>query len=311
MLCTFLLGFGLLMLASSLGFAQRTDSAVFIHHSCGSNWLDSGLHDALEAKDYISKRNDIGYKTVLNPDPGRPASLGEVPGDNTNMNHWILWFNDYLGQIQKHGCDKGINRIVMFKSCYPISNVGADGTASGDPFDAARTLANYKAVYRHTKGPGNTYTHDGQTYEPLEDVFAAHPDTLFLAVTAPPRHYAPVDKTTDADARRARQFNTWLKSEWLSGYNIAHPGLHNVAVFDWFDVIAYPDNHAQHPNRLRSECGGESGDSHPSEAANKLTVQVFATNPDNFIDAAWRMFCRARGSVKSSHAQPASASRKP
>ncbi len=296
---------GVLML-TTVAFGQPADDAVFIHHSCGSNWLNSGLHDALEAKDYIAKRNDIGYKTAMKPDPGRPGSLGDVPGDNTNMNHWILWFNDYLGQIKKHGCDKGVNRIVMFKSCYPISNIAADGTLPGDPFDSAQTLANYKAVYRHAKGPGSTYTHDGHTYKPLEDIFAANPDTLFVAVTAPPRHYGPEDRTSDIEARRARQFNTWLKTEWLTGYNAAHPGLHNVAVFDWFDVITYPDNHPAHPNRLRSECGGESGDSHPSEAANKLTVKVFATNPGNFIDAAWQAFSQARGKDAAA-TQPAAA----
>ena len=57
-------------------------------------------------------------------------------------------------------------------------------------------------------------------------------------------------------------------------------------MFDWFDVLAYPDRHASHPNRLRSEYGGTGGDSHPNAAANARSTEVFATEPGNFIDAA-------------------------
>src|SRR5690606_10367906 len=157
------------------------------------------------------------------------------PGDQTNMNHWIFWFNDYLGSIKAQGSATGHNRIVMFKSCYPISNVWGDESGSGDPFSAEQTLANYKAVYRHPTG--GEYTHNGRTYYALEDIFAANPDVLFIPVTAPPLHYAPADATTNENAHRARLFNNWLKNEWLPAYNAAHPGLDNVAVFDLFDVL--------------------------------------------------------------------------
>ncbi len=113
------------------------------------------------------------------------------------MNHWIRWFNDYLGGIRAHGAATGYNRIVMFKSCYPISNVTAAGTEPGSPFDGTQTLANYKSVYRHPSGPGNTYSNGGLTYKPLEDIFAENPDVLFIPVTAPPLNYS---STTDANA---------------------------------------------------------------------------------------------------------------
>ncbi len=267
-----------------------TDDLIFIHHSCGQNWLNSGLHEALLAKSYIDERNDIYYGTTMAPDAGRPASLGSTPGDHTDMQHWILWFNDYFEGIRTHGAATGFNRIIMFKSCYPNSNVSSTGTEPGDPFSGTKTLANYKAVYRHPAGPGGVYTRNGYTYEPLEDIFAAHPDILFIPVTAPPRHYAPTDATNDAEAHRARLFNNWLKNVWLADYNAAHPGLNNVAVFDWFDVLTYPNDHPTHPNRLREEYGGTSGNSHPNTTANQDSTAIFATNPDNFIDAAWARF---------------------
>jgi uncharacterized repeat protein (TIGR01451 family) len=275
---------------SNVNPLATNDDLVFIHHSCGNGWLSNSLHDALLAKDYIDERNDITYGTDVSPDTGRPDSLAPTPGDRTNMNHWILWFNDYLEGVKSHDAATGFNRIIMFKSCYPISNIGSDGIEPGDPFSGSQTTANYKAVYRHPSGPGNTYSHNSDTYKPLEDIFAENPDVLFIPVTAPPLHYAPSDATDDDNAHRAREFNNWLKNDWLASYNAAHPGLNNVAVFDWFDVLAYPDDHLDHPNRLKAEYGGESGNSHPNSTANAYSTQVFATDPDNFIDNAWNAF---------------------
>ncbi|MBN1269713.1 MAG: hypothetical protein JXB04_09010 [Kiritimatiellae bacterium] len=271
----------LLSAAACLG--ATNDDLVFIHHSCGANWLGNSLNAALVAKDYIDERNDITYGTALSPDTGRPASLGGTPGDNTNMDHWIRWFNDYLLNVMVYGCANGTNRIIMFKSCYPISGVSSDGTDPGDPFSASQTLANYKAVYRHLYG-GN-YTNGGYVYLPLEDVFAAHPEILFIPVTAPPLRY---DATDTDDAARARGFNTWLKGEWLAGYNSDNPGYNNVAVFDWFDVLAFASNSAVYPNRLHTNY--HSGDSHPNSTANATSTYIFATCPTNFIDAAWAAF---------------------
>jgi len=267
--------------------AATTDDLVFIHHSCGNNWLSNSLHDALLAKDYVDERNDIYYGTTMSPDAGRPSSLGGTPGDSTNMNHWIFWFNDYLDGVESHASADGFNKIIMFKSCYPISDITSDGTEPGDPFSSSQTTVNYKAVYRHPDGPGNTYTDASYTYKPLEDIFAENPDVLFIPVTAPPLHYTA---TNDANAHRAREFNNWLKNDWLASYNAAHSGLNNVAVFDWFDVLAYPDDHGDHPNRLKEEYGGASGNSHPNSTANAYSTQVFATDPDNFIDNAWNAF---------------------
>jgi len=267
------------------------DDLVFIHHSCGNNWLNAGLHNALLNKDYIDERNDIYYNTDVSPDSGRPDSLAPEPGDKTNMNHWILWFNDYLEGVKNHGCSDGYNKIIMFKSCYPISNIVGTGTEPGDPFSATypsgQTIVNYKAVYRHPSGPGNTYSNGGYTYYPLEDVFAANPNILFMPVTAPPRHYTG---STDDEAHRARMFNNWLKNDWLDDYNNNNLGVNNVAVYDWFDFLAYPDDHASHPNRLKGEYGGGSGNSHPNTQANQDSTDDFATDSTNFINTAWDAF---------------------
>ena len=264
---------------------------VFLHHSCGQDWLVRGLDAALRAKDYTGTCRDITYGTDAAPDTGRPDSLRRSgpPGDYTNMDHWLLWFNDYLNGIKTFGRKQGINHIILFKSCFPMSNVASDGSEPADPFSDRQTPANYKAVFRHPGGLESTFTHNGSTYKPLEQVFGENPDVLFVAITFPPRHFAPQDATNDDEARRARAFCNWLKTEWLPGYR-ARTGLNNVAIFDWFDVLACPDNDPSHPNRLKAEYGGTQGDSHPNRRADKDSVKLFATAPGNFLDPAWTAF---------------------
>jgi len=99
-----------------------------------------------------------------------------------------VWFNDYLRHVKAYGCATGTNRIILFKSCFPNSDIGSDGTEPGNPFSATQSLVNYKAVYRHPSGAGSMYTSNSYSYNPLEDIFAENPDILFIPVTAPPLH---------------------------------------------------------------------------------------------------------------------------
>lgn len=273
---------------------------VFIHHSSGQHWLTSGLEAALAKKDYVGTCTGITYGTTVQPDEGRPGSLGadgRPPGDFTDMDHWLLWFNDYLAGVKQHGNNQNGNRIVLFKSCYPMSNVTAGDDGPGDPFDVTRTLANHKAVFRHPGGAGKTYTRQNSEYKPLNQIFAENPGTLFVAISSPPRHFGPQDATEDAQAQRARHFADWLENDWLKAYNAAHPGLNNVAVFNWFDFLSNPPGHPEHPNRLKEIYGGGTGDSHPNRKADKESTKAFATAPGNPLDRAWEAFNSAQKSA--------------
>ena len=260
---------------------------MFIHHSVGQNWLDNSLRTALEAKTYIDEVNEITYGDVLTPDTGRPSSLGAIPGDNTDMATWLYWFNDYLGGIETFECASGTNRIIMFKSCFPNSHIDDVGTGNGDPFDTTHSVVNHQAVYRNAAGAGTPYNNGGYNYLALEDIFAANPDILFIPVTASPECYADATATTGANAR---QFNDWLKNVWLPSYNTAHPGLNNVAVFDFFDFLANADTGVTYANMLKPANGGESGDSHPNDTANSNATVLYATGTTNFIDLVWARF---------------------
>jgi hypothetical protein len=210
---------------------------IFIHHSCGGNWLaDIGEHEqagglaqTLMTQNYFVSATNYGWSVE-----------GDAIGDRTDIGNWWEWFRgpnsgDYLNALyNEFGQHIGgfgdwtrmadpdptqENEIIMFKSCYPNSNLQGDPTATppsidsnplrGEPWDGGNhTVANAKGIYID-----------------LLNYFATRQDKLFIVITAP-----PVQDDTWAD--NARAFNTWLVNDWLDSY--AHK---NVAVFDFYNVL--------------------------------------------------------------------------
>jgi hypothetical protein len=177
-----------------------TVNLVFIHHSVGENWLNDGLCRAL---------NDSGYHVA-------DIYYGwRAYGDNTDTVDWPTWFTDEvmglvyqeLGQMTAPNnleTAPGENTIVMFKSCYPNSDVGSD-------------ISDEKAIYNS-----------------LLPYMEAHPDKMFVLVTPPPMIAIP-------DAQKTRELCDWLTDRdngWLAGLSTG-----NVFVFDLYNVLTNPDAH--------------------------------------------------------------------
>ena len=194
---------------------------IFIHHSCGSNWLsdgNGGLGIALMDNNYFVSDTNYGWG---------PDSIGS----STDIGHWWLWFrssdspkylealyaeNGQHSSYSRMSADvDGENQIIMFKSCYPNSGLRGDVNDPVPPIDSNplrgegcgsqyHTVANAKGIYID-----------------LLEYFMTRPDKLFVVVTAPP--------LTDAMyADNARAFNDWLVNEWLANYDVG-----NVFVFDF------------------------------------------------------------------------------
>jgi hypothetical protein len=115
---------------------------IFIHHSCGENWLtdgNGGLGLALRDNRYFVSDTNYGWGS-------------DGIGDNTDIGHWWDWFRGpqsavYLAALfaesgqhssySRLAADPGgENQIVLFKSCYPNSHLG------GDPADPPTTGVN-------------------------------------------------------------------------------------------------------------------------------------------------------------------------
>jgi hypothetical protein len=291
---------------------------LFIHHSCGSNWMRSGLVAALQDAD---DPHSQGRYTFHEAEYG--SYLGEGDGSlgrYTDLHDWYVKFREDLdrpeGAVDMLNCrhqdemhPTGVtNTIIMFKSCYPNSRIAAaDGSIDlDDPGVRAAWLDPNRGGYYNglwDEGVGGPINYVKAAYTGLLDIFRDHPDRLFVAVTAPALHHG---STTPADARRARELNDWLRTEWLKGYQDKN-GRVNVAVFDWFGEHAYSEaagdpnywrnflgepgheglseeNHAELVNTLRLDYASPDGDSHPNQAGNERLTRAFV---ERFINQAY------------------------
>ena len=259
---------GLILIISPLVMAQadnpnppaKTVKLIFIHHSCGENWLadgHGGLGQTLAKNNYFVSDTNYGWG---------PDGIG----DRTDITDWPEWFTGpnssrYLKALYRESGTHspytrntsdpgGENQIIMFKSCFPNSNL------EGRPNDPP------------ARGDGLTVSNAKEIYNTLLTYFATRPDKLFIAITAPPLR----DRS---HAANARAFNTWLVTKWLAGYKGK-----NVAVFDFYNVLTGPNNHHRFSKgkiEYIANHGGNTlyyptdGDDHPSPAGNRKATGEF------------------------------------
>ncbi len=230
-----------------------TVKICFIHHSTGSAWISSGgLGEALNENDYYATETDYGWD----------AEPDDDLGSHTDTSDWPDWFNDtkmpyvyanthhedYTNVIDDPG---GENEIIMFKSCFPCSEVG-------DSIDDEKGI-----------------------YDGLLEYFAAHTDKLFILVIPPPE----IDIES---AELTRELSSWLadyEDGWLADYSYG-----NVFAFDYYNILTDPNNHHWvkdgnivhfisddpedpfHPNELYYD---SNGDDHPSDEGHQKATDEF------------------------------------
>jgi len=276
----------------------ETVKLIFIHHSCGENWLsdwDGGLGQALRANNYYVSDTNYGW----GPD---------AIGDRTDIGHWWEWFqgpnsSTYLNALYTEYGDNSYNytrlddpdpnrenQIIMFKSCYPNSYLGGN---PDDPPTAGDNPLRGQPAYRDDLGemnPDLTVGNAKAIYNGLLTYMATRQDKLFITITAPPQ----CDNDTDSQhAANARALNNWLVNDWLAAY-----AFQNVAVFDFFNVLTsnggntttndalqeegnhhrWWNNSLQHiqtVNNDYSAYGSDAWDSHPTAAGNQKASSEF------------------------------------
>ncbi len=306
-LVTGLIFFSLASFAASLHAPDPVSPAstvklIFIHHSTGGEWLadgSGGLGTALMNNRYFASATNYNW----GPD---------AVGDRTDIYNWPEWFTGHnktailhdlflesgqsngdpfpdFGAWSRLATDPGgENQIVLFKSCFPNSNL--DGNPDDPPLSEENSyelsVANAKAVYIKIL-----------TY------FQTRQDKLFVVITAPPLRQA---ETTPESAANARAFNNWLfdrSSGWLKNYTFF-----NVAVFDYYNVLtsnggdvdtndtsSASGNHhrwyngaEQHAQSLSNNYSSyPSGDSHPTAAGHQKATAEFLPLL-NYFYARWK-----------------------
>jgi hypothetical protein len=259
---------------------------IFIHHSTGQAWLEDGngeLGTVLRDNNYFVSDTNYGWGPA-------DQDKGGTIGDHTDIPDWYSWFtgphrNTYLAALYAESGQHssysrlatdpgGSNAIVMFKSCFPNSNLSGnpnDPPAGAADNNSSLTVANAKRIYLD-----------------MLPYFAAHQEKLFVVIAAPPLRQSD---TSAANAANARAFDNWLVNNWLAGY-----AYNNVAVFDYYTVLttnggnaSTNDLNAANGNHHRYRNGSiehitdqgtnylayPTGDSHPSSAGHRKAVGEF------------------------------------
>ncbi len=223
-----------------------TVNLIFIHHSVGGNWLANGLCAALNASKYHVADTTYGWT----------GGGGVDYGSRTDTVDWPTWFTNTVMNLAYDEMDAmtahntvaaapGENTVIMFKSCYPNSDVGS-------------SITDEKAIYNS-----------------LLPYFQAHPDKMFVLITPPPMQNISYPLKT-------RELCNWLTDRntgWLKTLTTG-----NVFVFDFYNVLTNPNAHhrlvggaevhevVSGANTLYYD---SSGDDHPNATGSNKAAQEF------------------------------------
>ncbi len=190
------------ILAISCGQEPKSPymNIIFLHHSTGKDIWNGGDHSLGQLFKEFNKEYDTNYAiTEIEFPKGSPYGWKNYPYDYYNI--WVK--NAGEEPFKKEPTLEMLTKdyqIIMFKHCYPVSNIKVD-LDSPDINSDIKTLSNYKLQYAA-----------------LRDKLHEFPDTKFIIWTGA----ALVEASTNKDnAIRAKEFFEWVMNEWdLAGDNI-------------------------------------------------------------------------------------------
>lgn len=213
---------------------------IFIHHSCGTNWLQEGLSKELNKNNYYVSDITYGWREY---------------GDKTDTSDWNIWFADEVMELVYNeksvvsatnyiDPNQGENQIIMFKSCFPNS-------------DAGSSINDEKNIYKN-----------------LIPYFEDNNDKMFILITPPPMiNISDPEKTRELCNWLVDRQEGWLKDVTTGNvfvfdfYNVlTHPNAHHY-INNGKEVMCY----TRGANELYYDT---DGDDHPNrEGNNKATAE--------------------------------------
>ncbi len=185
----------------------RQIKIIFLHHSCGQNLIEEGqVREGLTALGYAFFDHGYNGDGLRLPDGTWTGGNFDVPDDNTDPDGLAAIFSQPLLDPPENTFSLLMQYdVIVFKSCFPVSNIGDDAQLAGFQSD----------------------------YLSIRDTVDQYPEKLFVVVTQPPQ--VP-NNTDDEEAQRARMFTDWLASD---EYLEEHP---NLVTFNFFDLLADEDH---------------------------------------------------------------------
>ncbi len=219
---------------------------VFLHHSTGGVIWDGDLSqvnpDIVRVKPRIKSQIPLLF-AQYNKETSKNYFIKEMSFPNAEPYGWNNYPYDYYNIWVKNAGDKpflkeptlemltGQYSVIIFKHCFPSSNIVADETSSDINSDI-KSLQNYKLQY-----------------EALRDKLHEFPDNKFILFTGAVQVRAFL---TEEEAYRAREFHDWATREWDQPED-------NIFLWDLYqlqteDGLYFKDEYAvspedSHPNK--------------------------------------------------------------
>ncbi len=242
---------------------------AFLHHSTGGVIWSGGVPEWM---DQYNAARGTHYQITESAFPkSSPYGWANYPYD-----YWNIWVNHggdqpYMEEPTLELLTRDYD-LIIWKHCYPVSNIEAD-TGTPNVASDAKRMENYVLQYEALKAKMRTF-----------------PRTRFLVWTGAALAQSA---TTEANAQRARDFFQWVRTQW------DEPG-DNIFVWDVYELETAGGLY------LKSEYEANPGDSHPSAAFARGAAPLFAqrvvdvlegrgdqsplTGADSAVDAAsWGM----------------------
>jgi hypothetical protein len=218
--------------------SEETMKVIFLHHSTGKAVWDGGVKKWFKK---YNKANGTRYDVSERAFPAEsPYGWNNYPYD-----YWNIWVNNageekYMNEPTLELLS-GEYDLVVFKHCFPVSNIVED-TGAPDVGSNGKRLENYVLQYNA-----------------LNDKMHEFPDTKFLVWTGAALVRS---KTNEDEARRAADFFSWVKDQW------SEPG-DNIFVWDFFGLETGDGLY------LKEEYAKSATDSHPSKKFAKTAAPQF------------------------------------
>jgi hypothetical protein len=245
---------------SNLKYMDKNIRIAFLHHSVGKviwNGKSSGLsyNFGRVLRKITGKQNNQAKLPKLfrsyNHSHQTSYVIDEIVFPKTEPYGWNNYPFDYYNIWVKNAGNKAYMeeptlemlakeyQVIMFKHCYPISNIQADQDTADIQSDY-KSIANYKLQYLA-----------------LRDKMHQFPRTKFVVWTGAMQVKSQV---TEQEATRAKEFFTWVKEKWDMPDD-------NIYLWDFYSLqtkggLYFPDEDARsaedsHPNNTFSEAAAQ------------------------------------------------------
>ena len=247
---------------------DETERVVFIHHSCGDNWLDTGngnLGDVLGDNNYYTRDTYYGWEYYNGEEM-------EDIGSSTDTEDWLIWFGDPDNPVTQSNDELRSDNIM--NTLYTTDNKNAVYTPITDP-GGENDIIMFKSCFPNSE-VGSSIDDEKEIYNKILNYFELHQDKLFILITPP-------GVITVSSWENTRELCQWLVDDdngWLSDYD--H---NNVGVFDFYCVLSETDSHHTIENgdsvyAYASGYDGTSpyhneGDNHPNSIGNQKATDEF------------------------------------